>query len=114
MQRNDIHYSSSEPRLAEPASLLRELQQFLEATCRELDAQIREYPTPIPRCGAPFNHLYEQRSCVVRELAVLRSAPTPQLALESIAREALQHPPYGETSLEQRLRASLQVFPVLK
>jgi len=30
--------------------------------------EIRDYPTPIPRCDAQFNHLLEQRDSLAREL----------------------------------------------
>jgi hypothetical protein len=43
----------------------------LEARRRQLDAEIRAYPTPIPRCDAQFNHLMEERERIVSELASL-------------------------------------------
>jgi len=46
----------------------------LEEEKRRLDAEIREYPTPIPRCDAQFNHLFERRAEIVRELERLDSA----------------------------------------
>jgi chorismate mutase len=45
----------------------------LEARRRQLDEEIRAYPTPIPRCDAQFNHLFEERARIVRELAELQS-----------------------------------------
>jgi len=110
MRQNDTRSPISHARIEQHADVLRELQQFLDATRRGLDEQIREYPTPIPRCDAQFNHLYEQRACAVRELEALRSASTPERALRDVAREALQHAPYGDSDLEQRLRARLQAF----
>ena len=44
----------------------------LEARRRELDAEIRAYPTPIPRCDAQFNHLMEERARIVEELEALK------------------------------------------
>ena len=44
----------------------------LEEEKRRLDAEIRAYPTPIPRCDAQFNALFERRDAIVRELAALR------------------------------------------
>ena len=41
---------------------------LLEEEKRRLDAEIRAYPTPIPRCDAQFNHLFERRAEIVREL----------------------------------------------
>ena len=45
----------------------------LEARRKQLDDEIRSYPTPIPRCDAQFNHLFEERARVMRELAELRA-----------------------------------------
>ena len=44
----------------------------LEEEKRRLDAEIRAYPTPIPRCDAQFNALFERREAIVRELAQLK------------------------------------------
>jgi len=107
MLRNDSP-AVPEPRLDDPASLARELERFLDAICRELDGQIREYPTPIPRCDAQFNHLYEQRASALRELGALRNATSPQAALTALTHELLQHAPYGDSEVERRLRAQLE------
>jgi hypothetical protein len=45
-----------EPQAASPAAL--------RETLARLDAEIRAYPTPIPRCDAQFNHLMEERDRV--------------------------------------------------
>ena len=44
----------------------------LEAEKRRLDEEIRNYPTPIPRCDAQFNHLFEERERILHELARLK------------------------------------------
>ena len=41
-----------------------QLERARESVCRE----IRDYPTPIPRCDAQFNFLIEQRDSLVRAL----------------------------------------------
>ncbi len=43
----------------------------LEARRKQLDEEIRAYPTPIPRCDAQFNFLMEERTRIVRELEAL-------------------------------------------
>ena len=43
----------------------------LREALAKLDAEIRAYPTPIPRCDAQFNGLLEERSEVVRRLEEL-------------------------------------------
>lgn len=45
-----------------------ERRRRLEEEKRRLDAEIRAYPTPIPRCDAQFNALFERRAEIVREL----------------------------------------------
>ncbi len=49
-------------------------RRLLEEEKRRLDAEIRAYPTPIPRCDAQFNHLFERREEIVRELERLDNA----------------------------------------
>jgi len=49
-------------------------RRLLEEEKRRLDAEIRAYPTPIPRCDAQFNHLFERRKEIVRELERLDNA----------------------------------------
>lgn len=46
-------------------------RQCLEADRRRLDDEIRHYPTPIPRCDAQFNHLFEQRARIVATIEAL-------------------------------------------
>jgi hypothetical protein len=48
-----------------------QVRSQLEAEKRRLDEEIRNYPTPIPRCDAQFNHLFEERERILRELAQL-------------------------------------------
>ena len=40
----------------------------LREALAKLDAEIRAYPTPIPRCDAQFNHLMEERERLRRLL----------------------------------------------
>ena len=49
-----------EPLVTPPAAL--------RETLARLDAEIRSYPTPIPRCDAQFNHLLEERDRIRRLL----------------------------------------------
>ena len=46
----------------------------LESERERVHAEIRTYPTPIPRCDAQFNHLIETRERLFRELARLDAA----------------------------------------
>ena len=47
------------------------LRASLEERRKQLDEEIRAYPTPIPRCDAQFNFLMEERSRIVRSLEAL-------------------------------------------
>jgi hypothetical protein len=49
-------------------------RRLLEEEKRRLDAEIRAYPTPIPRCDVQFNQLFERREEIVRELESLGNA----------------------------------------
>ena len=52
----------------------------LESERERVHAEIRAYPTPIPRCDAQFNHLIETRERLFHELArldVVRSSEVP-------------------------------------
>ena len=46
----------------------------LESERERVHAEIRAYPTPIPRCDAQFNHLIERRERLFQELARLDAA----------------------------------------
>src|SRR5262245_27088935 len=46
----------------------REITSHLDARRKLLDEEIRDYPRPIPRWDAQFNHLYDQRARILREL----------------------------------------------
>ncbi len=49
-------------------SMWNEIRLHLEDVRCSLAAEIRNYPTPIPRCDAQFNHLYEQQARLARDL----------------------------------------------
>jgi hypothetical protein len=49
-------------------SACRDLRDRIERSRDAIDAEIRSYPTPIPRCDAQFNHLYEERARLTRLL----------------------------------------------
>ena len=92
-------------------ALCTELQNFLVRTMRAADDEIRAYPTPIPRCDAQFNYVYEQRSRASRWLnhtnaALKRNDATSDL-VGAIA-EFAASPPVGESAEEQHLRERLR------
>jgi hypothetical protein len=58
------------------SDLVSELRARLEAERRRLDDEIRHYPTPIPRCDAQFNHLFDQRARIVAAIDALAALET--------------------------------------
>jgi len=91
------------------------LRAHLETAKRLVDEEIRNYPTPIPRCDAQFNYLYEQRSRLAQGLerisAALADPVSPVVAAQSVA-DFIGDAPYTndteETSLTRRLRDELR------
>ncbi len=63
-----------------------EIRRSLVALRDRMSAEIRDYPTPIPRCDAQFNHLLAQRSRVIEELERL-SQPGYHVDYEALLAE---------------------------
>jgi hypothetical protein len=80
-------------------TLADDVRRFVERTRRALDDEIRRYPTPIPRCDAQFNAIYEQRARIARELDV--DGADPHALLRAFARSQ----PLGDTDEERALRS---------
>ena len=57
----------------------------LESERERVHAEIRAYPTPIPRCDAQFNHLIETRERLFHELARLDAARSSAVADDGAA-----------------------------
>jgi hypothetical protein len=96
-------------------SACNELRAYLDRTRRSVDEEIRNYPTPIPRCDAQFNYLYEQRSRLAQALLSIDAAlgnPSSQTPLlEAIAcfvADASYSNSPEEEDLKRRLRDELQ------
>ena len=77
-----------------------------------LAEEIRSYPTPIPRCDAQFNHLYEQQARLARELdrigALAEKNPGREDCIEWIGR-FVASAPYTDAAAERELRSRLRV-----
>ena len=90
------------------ASMWNEIKLHLEDRRRSLAAEIRNYPTPIPRCDAQFNHLYEQQSRLARELdrigALSGKNPKREDCIELIER-FIASAPYTDDAAERALRS---------
>ena len=93
------------------ASMWNEINLHLEERRRALAAEIRNYPTPIPRCDAQFNHLYEQQSRLARELdrvgALAGKNAKRKDRIEFIER-FIASAPYADDPAERQLRSRLE------
>jgi hypothetical protein len=92
-------------------SLWREIKDELRRSKRVIGEEIRSYPTPIPRCDAQFNHLYEQQARLARELD--RIAALAEKSLErgdyvELIERFIASAPYADDATEQRLRSRLK------
>jgi hypothetical protein len=99
------------PDSAKLASMWNEIRLHLEDRRRSLAAEIRNYPTPIPRCDAQFNHLYEQLARLARDLdrigALARKNSKRGGTIELIVR-FVASAPYTDDPAERQLRSRLE------
>ena len=81
-------------------NLAAEIVVHLRELRKRLAGEIRDYPTPIPRCDAQFNHLYEQLGRLSRDLDAIEGKS------ERAAAEAfLATKPYTDDPSERDFRA---------
>jgi hypothetical protein len=94
-------------------ALCAELRDWLVAAKHMADDEIRAYPTPIPRCDAQFNYLYEQRARLAQWLSRANAAVEGKSSREfaTVLAEFVASPPLAagaeELRLRERLRAQL-------
>ena len=97
--------------LAALEALLLEVRDHLRRLQRSVNEEIRGYPTPIPRCDAQFNHLFEQRGRLQRALERIEALAvrSPSRA-ECIAllEEFAASPVYAEAAAEEVIRAHVR------
>ena len=91
------------------ASIWNEIVLHLEDRRRALAAEIRDYPTPIPRCDAQFNHLYEQQARLARELDRIGAVAgkTRGDTIELIER-FIASAPYTDDDAEREFRSRMK------
>ena len=97
--------------MSDLAALCGELRDGMLRAKRRLDDEVRSYPTPIPRCDAQFNALYDQRAVLARELARATEALDTSGGPDRLApylRTVLEAPPYLDDDWERRLRKRLR------
>ena len=99
------------PDSAKLESMRNEIRLHLKDLRRTLAAEIRNYPTPIPRCDAQFNHLCEQQARLARDLdqigAPAGKSPKRADAIELI-RRFVASAPYTDDPAERQLRTRLE------
>jgi|SRR5579864_2369905 len=83
-----------------------EIAADLQRRRQALAAEIRDYPTPIPRCDAQFNHLYEQQARLARDRERW-SALAADGSYAKILEEFVRSAPYTDDAEEKNLRARL-------
>ena len=83
------------------ATLQREIAEHLRGLRKRLAEEIRSYPTPIPRCDAQFNHLYEQQGRLAHELDRIEATR------ESIER-FIASAPYTDDPAERDFRSRIK------
>ncbi len=89
-----------------------ELRDLLIHAKRAVDEEVGTYPTPIPRCDAQFNHLYERRVRIAGMLDRIGRALDRVNATEDLVAAVVEFaaaPPITESADEQRLRQRLGV-----
>jgi hypothetical protein len=91
-----------------------EITQYLDRAQKVISDEIGSYPTPIPRCDAQFNHLYEQRTRVSETLirmAALVDGNLPRTDYLDSITAFVDSAPFtddaGERNLKSRLKAAL-------
>jgi hypothetical protein len=84
-------------------NLAAEIVAYLRELRKRLAEEIRDYPTPIPRCDAQFNHLYEQLGRLSRDLDAIESAASERVAAAAF----LATQPYTDEPSERDFRARI-------
>ena len=85
-------------------TLAAEIMAHLHELRRRLSEEIRTYPTPIPRCDAQFNHLYEQLGRLSRDLDAIEGAKSERAAAAAF----LATKPYTDDQSERDFRARVK------
>lgn len=88
-------------------SVFAELRDFLHAAKKAVGEEIRTYPTPIPRCDAQFNYLYEQRlrlSDALERANTLAGHDDDSRELTTFLAAFAASPRFTEEASEQALR----------
>ena len=97
--------------LATLRSLWKEIKDDLHRSKQVIGEEIRDYPTPIPRCDAQFNHLYEQQARLARELDRIAALSEKSLEREDyigLIERFVASAPYADDAAGRQLRSRLK------
>jgi hypothetical protein len=97
--------------LATLRSLWKDVLDELHRSKRSIGEEIRRYPTPIPRCDAQFNHLYEQQARLARELDRIGALAEKKLGREDyieLIGRFVASAPYTDDPAERSLRSRMK------
>jgi hypothetical protein len=86
------------------AVLASEIVEHLHGVRERIAGEIRSYPTPITRCDAQFNHLYEQQGRLARDLDRMEKEKVTRAAIEQFIASA----PYSDDPSERDFRARVK------
>ena len=84
-------------------TLASEIVEHLRGLRQRLAEEIRAYPTPIPRCDAQFNHLYEQQGRLARDLDRIEREKPSRVLIEQFIASA----PYTDDASERDFRSRI-------
>ena len=85
-------------------NLAAEILDHMREVRQRLAEEIRSYPTPIPRCDAQFNHLYEHLGRLSRDLDAIEGAKSERAAVEAF----IATKPYTDDPSERDFRARVK------
>lgn len=83
------------------------IRAHLESERDRLSWEIREYPTPIPRCDAQFNYLLEQRERIAQQLQRIDALAASAAPIER-AEAVIDESSYLSEAAKRELRSSLK------
>ena len=89
------------------ATLQQEIAEHLRGVRARLAQEIRTYPTPIPRCDAQFNHLYEQQGRLARDLDGIEGDRPSRVLIERFISSAPYMDDLSERDFRSRVKAAL-------
>jgi len=89
------------------AAIREGVRALLEDERQRLQAEIRSYPTPIPRCDQQFNYLIAQRETLSAQLARLDAITPTAVGDDGASWDAFIDACDLDTDIKRRVKAAL-------